>query len=390
MLFRLPPEARVRGRVIGTDGRPWAGAVVIASPQPETLRPAVSYAAALTEADGTYVLRNQPAGTGIVLLLGDDAARAAGFPPRIQASQLAQGAEAQVDFLLAAEAPAAGRPSDGAGCLLRGRLLDADGAPLAQHMVSLVREGAGDDEAESSWRGALSGDDGRFEHAGLAPGRWDVFVGDSTGTGTSFAGVVDVPAAAEHGHELRLPRASLAGRAVRADGGGPVPRALALLMRHDPATGARVFHGRQLADPSGRFRFAHLPAGRYELTLHDIDGQLAQAVRDGLELGAEGSLELPDLALDAAGGVVVRVRDARGAPVGGALVRFTGADGATRQFSQVPRTGPDGVHRATGMPPGLWYVAVTPPSPGLRGREIPVDVRAGAPAELEVELADAP
>jgi len=398
LLFGLATEARARGRVLDADGLPRAGAMLIASPQPEAVRPCVSYAAATTDSDGSYLLANQPAGSGIVILLGDAAAMAAGAPPQIQAASFTPGADAVIDFLLAPSlrggTSAASRPADGsesAGCRLQGRVFASDGEPARQCMVSIVRQDAPDTDAAEQWRGAMTTDDGRYDFAGLSPGAWELFIGDGDGTSIGLVGVVEVPAAAAHEMDVRLSGGVLAGQATSADGGQPVPRAVVILMRRDVSGAAWAFHGRQLADPSGRFRIEHLPAGRYEFTVHDIDGVLAAAGSGDVLLGTDVVLEGVDVALLPGGSLVVRVRDARGSPVAGALVEFSDVAGRSWQFAATPRTGADGILRSRGMPPGLWHVAVSAPSQaGLASREFPVELRAGQAQDLEAVLPDTP
>ena len=391
LLFRLAPEARLAGRVIGTDGRPWAAAVVIASPQPDAVRPCVSFALTLTDAEGRFLLGNQPEGAGIVLLLGDDEARAAGFPPRVQPTSLAAGAVSTADFLLAPESGAeASAPAPGASCHWHGLLLDASGATVAQRMVSIVRADAPEAEASEQWRGAMTTDQGEFSFAELQPGAWRVFIGHNDGSSTSWVTTVELPASAEWQQDVRLADGLLAGRLVRAEDGQPVARGLAILMRRT-ADGAWDFQGRQFTDAGGRFRFEYLPAGRYAVTAHDLDGQAAQQTGPELALAAGGGIEEQLFALAPGAGLRVRVRDGHGRPVSGALVRFTDERGEEHQFAASTRTDSAGLHEARGMRPGLWFVAASPPAgTALAPREQAVEVRLGPPQELELVLPDAP
>ncbi len=396
LLFRLAPEARVRGHVLGADGLPSVGAILIGSPQPDTLRPCVSYSFAATGDDGSYMLGNQPAGAGIVILLGDDEARASGTPPRIQATSLSPGTDAVVDFTLApAVAEAAALPSASvaaadAGCRLRGRVLGPDGAAAPSAMISLVREDAPAAKASEQWVGAMTAPDGSFDVPGLSPGTWELFIGDGDGTSLCRVCTVEVPAARELVLDVSLTGGSLAGQATSEESGQPVSRALLILMRRDEPSGQWSFHGRQLADASGRFRFEHLAAGRYEFTAHDMDGVLAASSSGDVLLTQDQDLDGLDVALRLGSALLVRVTDARGAPVADALVILTDAAGTSRQFAASPRTGAEGVLRSAGMPPGLWRVAVSaPPEAGLVPREVSVELRVGEAEELELVLPDA-
>jgi len=140
----------------------------------------------------------------------------------------------------------------------------------------------------------------------------------------------------------------LAGRAVSAADGAPVPQFSVLVSRaRVPGGGAVPFTQRAVRDPSGLFTLARLAPGEYTLEVQAPG--LTPARRSGVRVQAGRRTELGDLLLGPGGAFVGLVVDERtGAPLAGVSVRHdtgglaraagrTGADGRFRVAAAAER-----------------------------------------------------
>ncbi|MGE0545475.1 MAG: carboxypeptidase regulatory-like domain-containing protein [Kofleriaceae bacterium] len=270
-------------------------------------------------------------------------------------------------------------PAGAAGVQLAGSVVDGAGHPVAGAEVSVEPEP--DDQLTTSAPAdagtfvaiaPATKTDGLFAIAGLTPGRYRLRV---RGAGLLAAEVRYVAVPADAAQIVVARQVTIEGKV--SDGGKPAANVIVAL--RGEAIGGAI---ETRTDPSGGFRFAPLPEGRYQL-LGWRGGLAARTVRvNRLGSGPFGAVELQ---LEVAAIVVGRVIDRdEGTPLEAAVeLRPTGDDQAPRYA----RSGPDGVFRIEGVPNGRWIADAFAPgylTPGgielEAGRGVPelAMVRGGA------------
>jgi RNA polymerase sigma-70 factor (ECF subfamily) len=246
-----------------------------------------------------------------------------------------------------------------AGIVLGVDVADATGRPVAGARVAM--KPIARDPAlgpESDWgdsfltlrsaaapapsRTATTSEGGTADVAGLAPGAWRLVV-SAEGFATSSEPVTVTPSPGRR-HVVLVPGCALTG--------------LVLLPSGAPAAGADVFADqvRAVADATGRFRFAGLPAGVVALSAGMPRGALQQT----------GDVTVPDVrdvTLRLAGGCALQGRvvdDATGAGIGGArvVIRATRYDDLPRmlRWGAETTTAVDGSFAMEDLPQGSPYV----------------------------------
>lgn len=270
------------------------------------------------------------------------------------------------------------------GRVLVGRVVRAaDGRPVAGARVAAA-------EVQRREVGGFSGMSVRSLGPGVETGSDGVFrleVGD----GTSFELSVRAQGFRETSRQLRLepgekPRPLLiqleeglvlAGRVLEPSGKPAVGVAVRLESSRQEVRGAAVASRMRIwssvTDGEGRFRFAELPPGRYEVMAQTPEGGRAREV-------AEAGQEDVELQLEAAGSLTITVQDKGGAPVVGASVEVWGTGG--QSWKQI--TDPLGEVRLAQVSPGMHSVRVSHPgfAPGWQR----VDVKAGEEKKQVVVL----
>jgi hypothetical protein len=198
------------------------------------------------------------------------------------------------------------------GGTLRGRVVRADGTPIAGAAVRASQQDEGEDPARVE-----SASDGSFSFKGLAAGSWRVQA-FREGVGTAAIDGVQVPASGEAAPcELRLGGgARLAGRVVVAPGRDPsgIPIRFGSRSGHQ-ASGA--------TDAEGRFEMRGLPPGEAQVVAGAPDQRIASEV-----LTIPDSEETIEVTLTLESGNTVDGTVTRsGAPVSGAIVMIGGQGG---------------------------------------------------------------
>lgn len=234
--------------------------------------------------------------------------------------------------------------------VLTGSVVDAADAPVADALVrALPEEGSFGLLPEPQ---ARTDSTGRFRLRGLAAGAsWRV-----RAFAKGLAPGEQVAMTAEPGQSappLRIvlgSGTSLTGRLVD-PAGQPVPGAEAVLQ---PATmTSQEDELRATSEADGRFRFAHLGAGRFGLRIEHPG--FAPAARKGLEVsGRPTALDLGDLRLTPGATIEGRVTDEQRRPVEQAFISAVSSNplsGAAVSAESV-RTGADGRFRIAGLTPG--------------------------------------
>ena len=260
------------------------------------------------------------------------------------------------------------------GVRIGGVVLDGAGVPIADAEVSVEREEGVPDRALATAPDAGAGtpgvhvanptaSDGRFVIGGLEPGRYRLRV---TGAGLVAAELRYVPVPSDDVRIVVARQVRIEGTVV--DGTTPAPGATVAL--RGEAIGGTI---ETRADSAGKFAFADLPEGRYQLYAYQR-ALAARSVRVN-RLGAGPFLPV-ELRLEAAAIVVGKVidRDSSAGLVAAVELRPIGDDQAPRYA----RTGDDGVFRIEGVPHGEWIADAFAPgytSPGgvalEAGRGIP-------------------
>jgi RNA polymerase sigma-70 factor (ECF subfamily) len=319
------PPGTIEGSVLDADGRAVPGAFVALTAEaaeerlhdPEAARPA---ATAVASVAGSYRTGPLPPGLYVVT------ATAPGWAPgeRLGLALLPGESLTGIDLVL-------GR----GGARLFGRVLDAGGGAIGGAVVRARALGAAGRPSGVRTFAAASAGDGRYELT-LARGSY-VLVAEADGyapLGQTLA--LDQDKA----HDLRLaPASRIAGRVV-VRGGAPVPGALVRLEEE------RVLAPRArevVADAAGRFVFASVAAGAYQVRAR----KGALVGRHPAEVALAPAAGSTDVVVEVAAGLLAAglVSAHDGPPIAGARVRAGENAGEAT-------TGADGRFRIEGLLPG--------------------------------------
>jgi protocatechuate 3,4-dioxygenase beta subunit len=294
----------------------------------------------------------------IVVLLRSDGR------PDVRPLQVIEGETVTADF---------GTPRGGAR--VAGRLLAADGAPLANQNLGLFeRDSARWDE---DWVASTTRADGSFQFEGVEPGRYLFYLIDTMGRGLRCVDELEVlPLVAEVEHDVRLSTGVLELAIVAESDGAPVPDAAVLLTRAEPS-GGQTLMGFGASDATGAFAFRELGPGTYTAWAYPTHPELGFARSAPVVLDAEGRARA-ELELGPGGAADVVVRDPSGKPLEGAIVVFRDEHGDEHTFSRLPYTDARGRLRAQGLRPGVYQVTAQ-----LAAHE-------GTPVTFRFDLGDAP
>jgi len=238
------------------------------------------------------------------------------------------------------------------------------------------------EDPANDWVGAMVDAEGRWQVAGLAPGRYEAYVVLARDGTISLAGSVELPPDGSGARlDLVLPTGALTGRVLRPDG-EPLPHAV-LILEGRETSGEWRFIGRCVADAAGAYRAEALAPGLYRTLAFDWNEHLGAALSEQVVVGA-GPLEL-DLHLQPGGSVLVRATDADGQPLARARVLLRDERGRAWTLHESSLTGPDGTLLLQSVPAGRWEVEAV--LAGHAPARTVVDVALDAPAEASLVLA---
>ena len=359
LVLELAAASFIEGSVVDSEGKPAAGAEVIA-----TGGPSVVYGE--TTDTGTFSLEVEPR-THFLSARSKDQAGKARDPVSVAAGQTARGVKIQLS----------------PGASLAGAVVArATSLPIAGARINLSPAGAG-----GNLGGAITDASGSFLIGGLPPGQYDADISADGFTSEERRGLV-----LQEGQRFPLQVAlkangtlsgvvhDLAGKTV-----------IGAVVRASPQFGDPF--GEARTDSTGAYQLAGLPAGRL----------MVAALRDGSALGSrqiadvpEGGVARLDLTLAEEGLLTGKVTTKSGAPVldGSAVVQISPSGGgfAMANFGSVP-VDPDGSYRAS-VPAGAYRITAGPPGGRVMARgpsnAVFATVQAGQTVSRDVVVDDAP
>jgi protocatechuate 3,4-dioxygenase beta subunit len=310
LLALIEPRVTATGRVTAEDdGRPVVGALVWRRGAPADR--------ATTDDAGRFTISGPLEGESVLV------AAAPGYVPSLEGEVvLAEGRSIALSMQPAAS--------------VRGRVVDADGAPVAGARVHYARvfdarfsprrrfvRGAGDGRARffGTQRHGETNAEGRFALSGIAPERDGEVLATAEGFAPSRVPVDGLePGAVAKDLEIVLtPGATIAGRVVDAEG-EPIEGVIVGASEHSRMPRFALFaqriedSGRMTrTDAAGRFALEHVPDGEFDVRFERRG--FAPAVRRAVAVKDGAGTELGDVELPP--GVPIRgtVVDAEGAPV---------------------------------------------------------------------------
>ncbi|HBL27445.1 MAG TPA: hypothetical protein DD490_11475 [Acidobacteria bacterium] len=356
----LEPGVEIQGLVLGGEGRPIEKASVFAGKdlqglrfQAEAGRAPGRRPDATTGPEGRFVLSNLRRGERVELWVS-----APGFLP------------AAVDGITAPNAKPL-RVVLERGARVTGRVVDAEGVPVAGAELSLTMERHGEERGLIRFAGgarssARSAADGRFEVPPVPPGRGRLLI-EAEGFQPLERKDLAVPAEGLAGLELVLDRGAVLEGRVRTEDGEPVED-------------ARVVCGAAAAisDADGAYRLdGVVPGPRTARLLHREFPPLDK------DLVIQPGLNHLDLILAVGHEVAGQVVDREGRPVAGAALALY-PEGSPRE--QITESGDDGAFSFPRVVDGSYTLRTE--KVGYRTVETPQAVRlAGSPLRgLEVRL----
>lgn len=354
--LRLGIGGAVEGTVYDGEGRPEAGAVVLAN------HGALQIEQRQTEtgADGRYRLEGLiPGQIGLIAMGLDQVSEAENVMSalRMQTVKIGAGQTLVVDF---GEPPGAAR-----GTRLFGTLTENGKAKKGTMILAACQGDArGEGEQTGRLRFANSDRNGAFEFKNLPPGPCSLSVVQFQEGGQSVVefDLVVLPQP-EQRHDLSLDSGTLSGR-VRASGGEGLANVQVVLLAEGVA-GNEGFRAFVITGDDGRYRFEGLAEGNYRATaggpsFFGTAQNRSARTREGLRIVAGKELSGIDFELETGAILVGRLTDLHGKGVEGASLeaRPVGQDRGEKGFFQ-GLSGPDGRFRVVGVEPGLSTVRVT-------------------------------
>lgn len=260
----LPDFGTVAGTVRDPKGRPVVGAAV-------EISTAAGLTTVLSDVAGRFLVEQVPAGTARILAADDDPLGLDDHEPGIVA-QVEAGHTVEVDLVVAAR-----------DAVLRGRVLDGEGAPVADAFVTHERS-SGRAQHSLRWRSnagyVLTDHDGRFELHDVVDDATYTVAAFRRGGGEAWMDGV------QPGQDVTLAlveTAAIAGRVMASD--GSVPERF-VVTAHD----ARADH--MVRDDvfrnGGRFRLHNLRPGHYSVIAESSAGV---GRIDDIELGAGAAID---------------------------------------------------------------------------------------------------
>lgn len=351
LTVQLEPAARLAGVVVGEDGAAVPRALVTAHAEAGSAGPGGrvwadhALAHATTDADGRFELDELPSGRLRVVV------RADGFLPEERAGLEAGAAGTEETLTIRLRR----------GAVVEGRVLAADGSPVAGAAVGIDSEGL------ERWRPARTDGDGRYRLEGVEPGHR--ILGATADDGRSTRRELEVVEGTNALDLVFEPGWPVAGVVVD-EAGAPVGDALLTLAAESTAWGGLEAR----ADDRGAFRFDDVPEGTYWLRGRH-PGHATTRLEDAVEVA--GPVAGLELRLASGARIVGNLRGLDGAELRQAGVMAH--DGRTGMSEG--RVGPDGGFVVTGLAPGEWTLLGSAPG-GRRASEI-VSI---APGEREVRV----
>ena len=358
VVLELPAASFIEGSVVDSEGKPAAGAEVIASGGPS-----VVYGEA-TES-GTFSLEVEPRTHFLSARLRDEGGKA-DDPVSVAAGQTARGVKIRLSPGASVAGVVAARSTS---------------APIPDARINLSPAGAG-----GSLGGTTTDAAGNFFIAGLAPGQYDVDIAADGFTPDQRRGLVLIEGQ-KFPLQVTLKANGMLQGMVHDLAGKTVAAAV---VRASPQFGDPV--GEARTDTTGAYQLANVPAGR----------MMVSAMRDGATLGArqvadvpEGGVARLDLTLAEEGLLTGRVLRKTGVPVldGSATVQVSPATGrfGMPDFGAV-QVDPDGSYRAS-VPAGSYRItaaqAGAPASFRGSGNAVFATVEAGQTVARDVTVDDA-
>ncbi len=360
----LSAGSAVHGRVLDATGRPVPDVVVMAS---STSGASIKRSA--SDSEGLYRVEGLAPGAYTVMRMDFTMSVGKGNPADMMKDMvfrtvtLVDNEDKELDLA----------PKGTEGTRLTGRVAASDG-PVNGAMLSLIPEQGG----MTSMQFSGCDKDGRYEIAGIAPGRYvlqvsvvDTSNAASTGQATSpVSEQLTIGGLAEQVHDVALPGGELHGTVESAVDGSFVPGVRVVLSRTDAdrptfglaqATNGRV--GESYTDASGAFRFRFLPGGTYTLV---VGGQnmigmgargWAQTLVEGQTVNSSGPGFGIRVKVRPAGSIEGTVRSTSGVPLADVGVWVADANGAWQSTLSEVASDAGGAYAIGSLQGGSWTLA---------------------------------
>ncbi|MBI1382567.1 MAG: hypothetical protein GC161_15935 [Planctomycetaceae bacterium] len=263
----VPAPLVVRGRVLDPDGNP-AGGVRVRSGSPDRIGSVLAAEGddigAVSASDGTFELADLPQGDRWPLLAEPPAARRDDWGALYTSTgSLRASASQELVLRLPRAAP------------LIGRVLRANGEPLAGAEVRVLRSSSVRDAPYHTAGDAVTGADGRFEIAAFAEGPAELRVSAAQHRPVQLR--FEHRAGVEHPDIGLEPAISLVAT-VRTREGDAVPGLFVRARAVDAAGGRGRNSGSDTTDAFGRARFDTLPVGPHRMELWSSEWELVAPV----------------------------------------------------------------------------------------------------------------
>ncbi len=267
------------------------------------------------------------------------------------------------------------------------------GEPFTGASLSLFPEGR---ELYKNLAMDAVGADGQYEMILDGPGGYVAnlqILGASPGQQSTIEYRLEIPGAAEHRHDFRLPLGRIAG-VVRGPDGEPVQGERITLSLDGNARSDSMFGGQYsewASDEAGQFEILPLRAGVYRLSAGGAplmglgQGRLGRTTLGGLILAEGQNLDNLVIDLSEPGSIALTLMGQEGGPVQGASVFVRDDTGRILEPFSMQTTGPGGVALLEALAPGRYTVVARTQSQ-CSPESAPVEVLAGQSTDLQLAL----
>ncbi|MEQ8768640.1 MAG: carboxypeptidase regulatory-like domain-containing protein [Planctomycetota bacterium] len=385
IVVRLSPGGAVQGVVLGADGQPESGALLM------TMSSERPQGRGTTDVNGEYWIGGLPPGNHSLIKLGFGSSEggATGMMGGFNMRPFSiQGTETiTVDF----------KPEAGATGVLRG-VVQFRGRPIQGARVQVGRDGNGGDFLRSA-RSGVTNEDGRFEIPYLAEGHYLITVDAPRESGYESSGQtffeVDIAFGEITETVLDLPMATLSGIVVDKDSAQPL-RGVRLNLsragsgRMDLASMGRGGIASERSDENGFFEMRGLPEGDFDVEVDPSDVRQAEGESSWgqeilrVSIPRDGDVNMGTVTLSRGTTLSGRVTTNSGVPISGARLQLVTAGGKPLSGER-PRSREDGTYDFDSLSPGQYDLEVD--ASGYAPRRVEgVQVASGAENRQDVQL----
>ncbi|MCE9595648.1 MAG: carboxypeptidase regulatory-like domain-containing protein [Planctomycetes bacterium] len=388
VVLRLRRGGTLTGEVFGEDGKPVAGANVLAQDPTSTL------GQRMLRSDSSGHFREEhlePGNWQVIYMpwMSDDGAMPTANDTasivssmKLASATIRDGEETHVVLGAPPKNPV----------LVRGRV-SSHGEPVGNVVANFMADGT---KGLASLKFVSVGSDGRYETRLDGAGRYLITVQSFGGAGEqqAYEFARTIPEGPEYTLDIELPGARVSGRVFDGEG-RPAPKTRVSLTPLGAVPNGTILGGRYseiITDEDGRYVMRWLDPGSYTLAaggsmmggMFGKDNALGRELRE-ITVTKDTDQRDVDFRLKSSGAVTGIVRARNGEPLAGAAIFVRDEHDRLLERLSLSQTGPDGRFRYGGLAAGRYGVSARSSNEANSG-PVAIEVRSGESTEVEIAL----